>query len=155
VASLNSSNGNPVTNFQVQTSSPLLVRGLGCSYSSTKTVTPTACGVMCGGGIGYITTNTDVWNLNISISSADYKTGHNLTVTSENGFGLLFLPFTQIFLNGQQTTAWYSNPPCMGGNGVEGDCLLSTATAVSIELPASFGNGQYQLTIYSSETLVP
>src|SRR5208282_4726280 len=153
LVAVNDTKDNLEVGFAVNASAPLSLTGLGCSYSSIKIVTPTACGVMCGGGIGDIISTYDTWNLNFSVGSSDYAGGHNLTISSNDGFGSpLFLGFTndQVYLNAQQISTWYSNPPCTGSGGIEQDCMLSDATSVSIELPASFENGQYQLTIYSA-----
>ena len=62
---------------------------------------------------------------------------------------------TEVYLNLQQITAWYSNPPCNGGEGVESDCMTSGATSITIELPAPVQGGAYYLMITSGEYLVP
>lgn len=158
LVAVNDTKDNLETGFAVNASAPLSLTGLGCSYSSTNIVTPTACGVMCGGGIGEITATYDILNLNFSVSSSDYVAGHNLTVSSNDEFGSpLFMGFTnnRVYLNAQPISTWYSYPPCTGSDGIEQDCMLPDATSVSVQLPASFENGQYQLTIYSAIELVP
>ena len=154
VASVNDTVHRVVFNFSIQVSPPLSVEGLGCSFTTTKIVTPTACGVMCGGQVGTIVNTYDIWLLNFSVGSADYLAGHNLTISS-GGFSFISLHGTQIYLNDQQLMSFYSNPPCVGGDGVEEGCIDLTAPSVSVELPASFGNGQYQLAFFSQEILVP
>jgi hypothetical protein len=62
---------------------------------------------------------------------------------------------TQVYLNSQQITAWYSNPPCYGEYGIEGNCMASGATSMTIELPTPLQGGAYQLMITSGEYLVP
>jgi hypothetical protein len=155
---VNDTKDNLEVEFTVNASAPLSLMGLGCSYSSTKIVTPTACGVMCDGGVGDTISTYDTWNLNFSFGSSDYAAGHNLTISSNDEFGSpLFSGFTdnKVYLNAQPISPWYSDPPCTSSDGIEQDCMLPDATSVSIELPASFENGQYQLTIYSAIELVP
>ncbi len=127
-----------------------------CSYTYTNTTTPVACGVMCGGGIGYTYSLDYVWKLNFSLSSPDSLGSYNLTITSGSGMGGLFpKQGNQIYLNSQQMTSWYSNPPCYGGEGIEADCMASNATSMAIELPTPVESGTYQLVVSSGVYLVP
>jgi hypothetical protein len=151
-------NTSSASNVKVNASvtPPLAVEAMACSYAYTNTTTPVACGVMCGGGIGYTHAVSDVWELNFSLTSPGAGGGYNLTISSAAGMGGLFPPHgVQVYLNSQQITTWYSNPSCYGGEGVEGNCMSSGAASMTIELPASIQSGTYQLVVSSAEYLVP
>ena len=152
---VNTSKANNV-GVNVSVTPALTLIAAACSHTYTNTTTPTACGVMCGGGIGYTYAVWDVWKLNFSLSSPTNNGGYNITITAGSGMSDLFPGLaTQVYLNSQQVTAWYSNPPCYGEYGVEGDCMASSATSITIELPAPIQGGAYQLMIGSGEDLVP
>jgi hypothetical protein len=153
---VNTTSANDVK-VNVSTSPALPLEATACSYIYTNTTTPTACGVMCGGGIGYTEAVSYMWKLNFSMSSSASSGSYNLTIASESGMTELFpLPYhEQIYLNSQQLTSWYSNPPCYGGEGIESDCMMSNATSIAIELPAANESSTYQLVISSAEYLVP
>jgi hypothetical protein len=143
-------------NVNVSVSPALTLSAAACSHTFTNTTTPTACGVMCDGGIGYTYAISDVWKLNFSLSSPVTSGGYNLTIAAGSGMSDLFPGLsTEIYLNSQQITAWYSNPPCYGDQGVESNCMSSEATSITIELPAPIQGGEYQLMITSGEYLVP
>ena len=151
-------NTSKVSNVKVNVSvSPALtLSASGCSYTYTNTTTPTACGVMCGGGIGYTYAISDVWKLNFSLSSLDTSGGYNLTIASAGGLISLFPGLgNNVYLNSQQITTWYSNPPCYGGEGIESNCMVSNATSMTIEMPATNASTTYQLVVNSGEYLVP
>ncbi len=134
----------------------LTISAIGCSHTFTNTTTPTACGVMCGGGIGYTYSIFDVWKLNFSLSSPVASGGYNITIAAGSGMADLFPGLsTQVYLNSQQITTWYSNPPCYGGQGIESNCMTSGATSIAIQLPTPVEGGAYQLMVSSGEYLVP
>jgi hypothetical protein len=111
---------------------------------------------MCGGGIGYTYAVSDVWSLNFSLSSPNTQGSYNLTIGAGSGTSALFPGLgNQVYLNSQQVTSWYSNPPCYGGDGIESDCMVSNATSITIELPTPIDSGAYDLKVISGETLVP
>ncbi len=150
---VNSSGVGVKLNMSISPSAP--IEETACSYTFTNTTTPTACGVMCGGGIGYTYQYSYVLKLNFSLSSTGGAVGQNLTISQGSGLSSVFpLRGNQVSLDSQQVT-WYSSPPCYGGNGIESDCISHTATAMTIELPASIGSGTLQLVVSSGEYLVP
>jgi hypothetical protein len=136
-------------NVSLKASPALTVTESACSYTHTNITTPVACGAMCGGGIGDIFSYSDVLVLNFSLGTPNPTEGYNLTISAGSGMSALFpLLGTQVYLNSQKVTTWYSNPPCS-------ECMAPNATSITIELSAPVAGGAYTLEVSSTEYLVP
>lgn len=159
VATLTAPNmgSTPVTfAFYIQTPPQLSAEPLGCSYTFIRVSDAN------GTEHDYIT-----WKLNFSASSTTSVAGQNLIVSSTNNasgtyatsFSILFeLGHFAMYLNSEPLTPWYSDPPCTqagASSTITDDCLVPQATSISAPLPASFGDGQYQLVLYDTARLYP
>jgi hypothetical protein len=134
----------------------------GCSYSMIHVTTPTACGVMCGGGIGYIEYYSDTLETNFSIGNTtrvNSAGGHNATISVAGRLTSLFQNLaTQVYVNAQQTD-WNGYPPsCLEGDSsgtstYSLDCLTSSTTKLAFALPGT--TSTFAILVNSSKTLIP
>ena len=133
----------------------------GCSYSMIHNTTPTACGVMCGGGVGYIEYYSDRLQTNFSIgniTSVNSAGGYNATVSADRLTSLFQNLATQVYVNAQQID-WNGYPPsCLEGDSsgtstYSLDCLTSSTTHLTFALPGT--TTTYSILVNSSKTLVP
>jgi len=137
-----------------------------CSYSVIHTVTPVACGVMCGGGIGDIDYHSDQLQVDLSIGNIVNVTSesdsYNVTISVAGNLTNLFHNFeTQVFVNSQKVD-WNAYPPSCVESSSAGtttygfDCLTSVSSHLTFEIPnLQNGTRPYQILVDSSETLVP
>ncbi len=129
--------GGTNESIEVSFNPTLPLSGSTCSYFYSYTDTPTACGTMCGGGVGHIISYSNVWTVNFTISSAVAAQGRNLTVSGGTE-GLFPQPGFEVYINSQPTTTW-----------------SRAGMSLIIAIPNAVEDTSLQLTVNSTETLVP
>lgn len=136
-----------------------------CNYTQVQTSTPTSCGVLCGGGIGYIDSYSYELVMEITLQAAAASRGGNYSVTlavpsspTGNLTRLFGGVLSYIEVNSKQVS-WSATPPCLQGsaNGAttEQDCMNQDSTSISFSLPYQAASSAYGIAIISSVTTVP